>query len=263
MNGIPKCDYHMHTKYLWCANETMEINAIINECGSLGMTSFAITDHWRGLHEKEQHLLIRSDLEASNPEMDIYFGAEVNDFGNDDWGFTEELMEECGFQFAIGGIHGACVDEYDLRKIVDFQQKCHINACRNPILDVLVHPYWFHKAAWDERGWPWLDTMKMVPESYARELGQAAKETGTAIEINGGAVLDGLYGERFCREYVEEYLAAIADEGAMFPLGSDAHDINTLKTVQSSWRAAETLGLTADRIWHPGGKAFKGPNSQD
>lgn len=257
MSDIPKCDYHIHTKYLRCANETMGIQAIVDKCQELGMTSCAITDHWRGLYEKEQHLLIQKDLEALNPEIDIYFGAEVNDFGNDDWGFTEDLMAECGFQLAIGGIHGACVDEYDLKKIVDFQHHCHINACQNPILDVLVHPYWFWKGEWDEKGWPWPETMKMVPEDYARELGQLAKETGTAIEINGGAVLDGCYGEQFCREYVEDYLAAIADEGAIFMLGSDAHDINGLKSVEASWQAAEKLGLTADRIWHPKGKPFK------
>jgi histidinol phosphatase-like PHP family hydrolase len=196
-------------------------------------------------------MLIKQDLLELTPGIDIYFGAEVNDFISGDWDFTKELMEECGFQYAIGGIHDAYIDEYDLKKIVDIQQEHHLKTCQNPLLNVLVHPYWFSKGAWDKRDWPWFDAMKAVPESYARELGQAAKETGTAIEINGSAILDSAnYSEQFCREYMD-YLAAIAAEGATFAFASDAHDISALKTVEKTWQVAKHLGLTADRIWHP------------
>jgi len=251
MTEIPRYDFHIHTKHLKCANETMEIAAIVETCQALGLTAIGISDHWRGLEQRDLHMLIKKDLEGLTPNIDIYFGAEVNDFISGDWDFTEELMEECGFQYAISGIHDAYIDEYDLKKIVDIQQKHHLKTCQNPLLDVLVHPYWFPRAAWDKRGWPWFDTMKAVPKSYAKELGQVAKETGTAIEINGDAIFDNVnYSEQFCREYMD-FLATIAAEGAMFAVGSDAHDISHLKSIEKTWLAAENLGLTVDRIWHP------------
>ena len=86
---------------------------------------------------------------------------------------------------------------------------------------------------------------------------QAARETGTAIEINGGAnLVNPAYPESFVREYTE-YMAIMAEEGCMFMLGSDAHDINKLKDACTSREMAAEIGLTPDRIWQPEGKPFK------
>jgi histidinol phosphatase-like PHP family hydrolase len=122
------------------------------------------------------------------------------------------------------------------------------------LVDVLVHPYWFWKGEYEKKNWPWFDSMKPVPERYARELGRTAKETGTAIEINATG---NLTNPRFSKLYVDEYIAflsVVAEEGAHFSMGSDAHDIDRLKDVRSAWQVAEHIGLTPDRIWHPQGK---------
>ena len=37
-------------------------------------------------------------------------------------------------------------------------------------MEVLVHPYWFAQKPFESKGFPWFDTMKAVPESYARAL---------------------------------------------------------------------------------------------
>ena len=86
---------------------------------------------------------------------------------------------------------------------------------------------------------------------YLRELGQVAKETGTAIEINGGANLrNPAYSESYVKEYVV-YLSILAEEGVQFAMGSDAHDIGRLGDIESVWDVVEQLGLSADRIWRP------------
>jgi histidinol phosphatase-like PHP family hydrolase len=93
--------------------------------------------------------------------------------------------------------------------------------------------------------------MKAVPESYARELGQAAKETGTAIEINGCAnLINPAYSEQYVNEYAD-YLSIIAGTGCLFSLASDAHDINRLAAAIAAREMAERIGLTEDRIWLP------------
>ena len=127
---------------------------------------------------------------------------------------------------------------------------------------MLVHPYWVGKGEFDKKGWPWFDSMLAVPESFARELGQAAKATGTAIEINACAnLVNPAHSDRYVQEYVA-FLSAVAEEGACFALGSDAHDIGQLGGIRTAWQVAEQLHLAEERIWTPPGKPMKGWRAQ-
>lgn len=253
------CDFHIHTKYLGCANGTMEVPAIVKECERLGVKSLGITDHLHSLDNLELHLPIKKDIHELNTGVAVFFGVELNFLAADGgFAYSEEVKEQYGFQFAIGGIHGTYVDAYDLKRIVEVQHRHHLKACRDPLVDVLVHPYWFGKSEFDEKGWPWFDSLHAVPESYARELGQTAKATGTAIEINACANLaNSTYSDRYVKEYIA-FLSVVAEEGACFALGSDAHDIGRLKDIQTAWQVAEQLHLTADRIWMPKCQPMKG-----
>ena len=42
-------DYHIHTHYLGCGNETMQVEAIVRRAEALGLRSIAITDHLNSL----------------------------------------------------------------------------------------------------------------------------------------------------------------------------------------------------------------------
>jgi len=249
----PKYDFHIHTKYLGCGNATMEIPSIVRECKRLGVTSLGITDHLNSLDKLELHVPIRRDIEElEDAGVEVYFGVELNFTGYDrGFAFSQEIKEEYGFQFAIGGIHSTYLEEYDLKKLVDIQHRHHLKTCQDPLVQVLVHPYWFSKGEFEGNGWPWFNSMKVVPESYVRELGQTSKETGTAIEINGKANLrNPTLGEDYVREYID-FLYILAEEGTIFSLGSDAHDISHLEAIRDSWQVAEQLGLSQDRIWRP------------
>ena len=141
---LPKYDFHIHTKYLKCANETMEVRAIIQECERIGVAAVAITDHMKDIETLTLHSDIRRDLEQLNVGIDVYFGVELN-FTRCDEGFLydEDIRDKIGFQFAIGGIHSAYVtNDYDVRKVVDVQHRHHLKTCADPLVEVLVHPYW-------------------------------------------------------------------------------------------------------------------------
>ena len=250
--SCPKLDFHIHTKYLGCADATMELADILRECERVGVTALGITDHLNRPDQVDLHRAIREDILALDTTLDVWFGVELN-FTGPDAGFvySDEIRDRIGFQFAIGGIHATYVDEYDLAKIIDNQHRHHLKTCEDPAVDVLVHPYWFGKGVFDRNGWPWFDSMKPVPESYARELGQVAKETGTAVEINACAnLVNPAYGERFVEEYFE-YLAIIAAEGATFSVGSDAHSLRHLSSVAAAWALVDRLGLDPTRIYKP------------
>jgi histidinol phosphatase-like PHP family hydrolase len=259
MVGIPHCDFHVHTKYLGCANETMEVAAIVKECERLGVRSLGITDHLNTLDQLDRHGPIKEDIKRANTEIAVYFGVELNFLAADGgFAYSAEIQEQLGFQFAIGGVHSTYLEEYNLEKIVDIQHRHHLKTCRDPLIDVLVHPYWFSKGEFDQKTWSWFDSMQAVPDRYARELGQTAKETGTAIEINACANLaNPAYNDRYVEEYLD-FLSAVAAEGACFALGSDAHDVGHLQEIRKAWQGAEQLGLTADRLWQPRCQPMKG-----
>lgn len=248
----PRYDFHIHTKYLGCANATMEVPAIIAECERLGITALAITDHLNTLEKLELHRDIRADIEKLETSIEVYFGVELNYTGCDQgFAFSEEIKDEYGFQLAIGGIHGTYLSEYDLDEIIVIQHRHHLKTCADPLVEVLVHPYWFGRGEFTKKEWPWFDSVSVVPESCARELGQAAKETGTAIEINACACLSPTaFSQQYIDEYFE-YLAIIAAEGPMFSVGSDAHGIGNLAVVDSAWQMVERLELPPERIWRP------------
>lgn len=261
-NNIPRVDFHIHTHYLKCANDTMQVPDIVKTCAELGVTAIGITDHLNTLDKVNLHRLILNDIKALDAPIPVYFGVELNYMSKDgEFAYNEEVREEYGFQFAIGGIHNPYAETYDLRKIIDIQHRHHLDTCRNPLVDVLVHPYWFARGVFNKNEWPWFDSMKPVPESYARELGQTARETGTAIEINATACLTNPnYSDKFVREYID-FMAVIAETGAMFSLSSDAHSIQKLAHVERAWEAAAQIGLTPERIWKPACKPVVGPGS--
>ena len=255
--NCPKYDFHIHTCHVGCANATMEIPAIVKRCEQMGLTAIAITDHADRPDQLHAHQRIKSELENIDTNIDLYFALEANYVGpNREFVYDEQMKETYGFQFAIGGIHGTFLDEYDPAKIVDVQHRYHLKTCRNALIDVLVHPYWFSLGEFQEKQWPGFDAMPPVPAGYARELGQVAKETNTAIEINACAnVSNPTWSDRHIAEYID-YLAVLAEQGAMFAVGSDAHDINSLEKIQSAWTVAEQLGIVPDRIWRPKSAPF-------
>ena len=247
-----KFDFHLHTDIIGCANQTMSIENIIDTCSKLGCTAIAITDHLNTSDQLPKHVHIREKLLSIASPIDIFFGAELNFSECDvDFFYDEEMRDKYGYQFAIGGIHETFLAEYDLKKIIDIQHRHHLLVCQNPLVDVVVHPYWFSTPQFNRIGFPIFCSMKDVPESFARELGQVAKETSTAVEINSHAMLDPTYiSEDFVKEYVD-YLSIIAETGATFSVGSDSHDISHLEGIADAWEVAEKLDLSPDRIYKP------------
>ena len=257
---VPRCDFHIHTQYLGCAKPEMTIPAVLAECERLGMTQIGITDHLNRPDQLDLHQKILADLHMAQSGLEIYFGVELNFMSKEGpLALDEDTKEQYGFQFAISGIHDTYLDQYDPKELVDIQHRHHILTCQDPLVDVLVHPYWFGRNEFERKGFPPFESMETVPESYAIELGQTAAETDTAIEINGGAgLIKGQGREEFAKQYVE-YLAVIAEQGPMFAIASDAHRLAGLKDAEDARNVADQLGLGPDRIWLPAAEPLFGP----
>lgn len=251
-----RCDYHIHTKYLGCANQTMEVAEIVSRCQALGLESIAITDHLDRMSDLPKHRRIADDIRAIDTPLRVYLGVELNVLNGRSSPYAEAIRHEAGFQFAIGGPHGPAVADYDLEQIIAIQHRNHLATCENPLISVLVHPWWFDKPEFDRLGFPWFDDLSVVPKSMTEELAAAAIATGTAVEISTIMVrVSAKYGERFSKQY-REYIGALNDHGVSFTIASDSHDINQLQGITLAETVAREVGIPPERIWHPGGPPF-------
>ncbi len=247
-------DFHIHTTYLRCANETMTVPAIAQRCEALGLQTIAITDHLNGPQFLDQHFNIKNDLAALESPLEIYFGVEANvtDPATGAISISAEEIERAGFTVVIAGVHASYHDKPDRQSIVDLQQRLMLEVIANPLVDVLVHPWWFGNNEFAPGGpMEWFKDLSEIPDDYARELGEAAVAHDTAIEANGSAIwANPTYSEAFNEEY-SDYIAAIAATGAKISLCSDAHDVGQLANVHQVAEALAKRGVTGDKLWRP------------
>jgi histidinol phosphatase-like PHP family hydrolase len=248
----PKFDFHVHTNLSACANPAMTLVAIIRECERVGIEAIGITDHLNAPEHAERNAKILFDIRGLDTKVKVYLGAEV--------GYSvrlgahpldEETKAKLGYQYAIGSHHSLYVREYDLAKLIEEYHRHLLLTCEDPAMDVLGHPYRFLYEEFKTRNWPWIDSMRMVPKRFVRELAQAAVATGTAIEINTTSNLCMKFNpSSYYGEYVE-FIAELAGEGVTFSLGSDAHELNEFDTIRLAWDVADRLGIPDERIWRP------------
>lgn len=247
---VPKCDYHIHTDLIGCADKTMRIPAIIAKCELLGMEKIGITDHLNTLDQLPIHHQIKEQLSQIETSLTVYFGVELNFTGIDqDFAYSEKVRDELGYKFAIGGIHSAYGYAQDKERCLAIQHRHHLRVMEDPLCHVLVHPYWFGKSEYEQMDW--FPDLTVIPDAWVRELGAASAQTGTAIEINGCAFFHNpVYSKRWKESYIE-YLQGLASYGAIFSLGSDAHTITDLSAIQTVRAVADELNLPEARFWQP------------
>jgi len=254
-------DYHLHTLHLRCANETMTISAIIESARRRGLESIAVTDHLNERRFLGEHEKIRADLQtADRGNLEIFVGIELDVIPGRELPCDEGVMEKNGFQFAIGGPHGAYIERFSPSELVKVQHRLHLEAISNPLIDVLVHPWWFERNDFEAAAFPWFKDMSFLPPAVARELAAAAKQHNTAIEISSSAIFSNAkYPELFKRQYID-YLGLLAAEGAVFSTASDAHDISRMDTLSDLDDVVTRLGLRDSQLYHPsrGKRALRG-----
>jgi len=126
----------------------------------------------------------------------------------------------------------------------------------HPQVDILAHPFWWNGPGQDEAGdyaaGPWFDDFTLVPRSMHEELAAAARQNGTAIEINPGAIfLNPHYSDAFKRQYWD-FLALMKEAGSKFSFASDSHAPDYEDRLPNIQQGVDSLGLTEDDVWTPG-----------
>ena len=245
-------DLHIHTSHVGCANETMSLPALLARCEQLGRKHIAITDHLNGPQHIEPQSAIHEELPSYDGPLSITWGVEatIADAESGAITVTAEHVGRFGYDFVIAGPHGR-YEETDPDVIIAINHRLMLATVRNPIVDSLVHPWWFSRLEWDRGTMTWFEDMSRIPDSHVEELADACVETGTSVEMNGGAIIHhARYTDRFKDDYME-YIAALSERGVTFTLCSDAHDIEKLSYATDAAQFLADAGVPDDQIAAP------------
>lgn len=246
-------DYHIHTYYQRCGNETMTVANIIRKAEELGLTSIAITDHLNRPEQLEAFRYIKEDIQAIDTSVDVYFGVELNyDRLDGDFVYSQQIEDDYGFEVVIGGIHSTYTGSQDMREVLDIQHRHFLRTLQNPLLDVLVHPFWFSRKEVAARSPEWWEGfLESIPDEYLAAWAEASRQHHCAIELNSDAIF---YYDAMSTGFKARYIdmvARLAELGALFSVGSDAHDITKMGRTEYLEGLLHGLKVGPEQVWRP------------
>lgn len=246
-------DCHIHTFYQRCGNETMTIPNIVRRAEAIGLKTIAITDHLNTIDRLERFRYIKADIEDVRTDIEVFLGVELNYPSCDgEFVYSDEIRREYGFEVVIGGIHAAYSESLDPREVLEIQHHHFMKTLENPLVNVLVHPFWFTRTTLEQRPAEyWESLIASIPDSMLDAWATASVKRQCAIEINSHALFfNPSLSSRFKQAYLD-LIGKLADRKAWFSIGSDAHDINTLGQSFYVEGILHGLGIPDSQIWKP------------
>ncbi|NSW57350.1 MAG: PHP domain-containing protein [Armatimonadetes bacterium] len=246
-------DYHVHTYYQRCGNETLTIPNIVRKAEECGITSMAITDHLNHLGQLPAFRFIREDISKVETGIDLFFGVELNFQGCDgEFAYNQQIHDDWGFEVVIGGIHSTYTDSLDMKLVLDIQHRHFMKTLENPLLDVLVHPFWFgrNEVAARPPEW-WEELIATIPDSHIDAWATASAKNRCAIELNVDAIF--YYppmSKGFQAAYID-FVERLKDAGAIFSVGSDAHDITKVARTDYAEGLLDAMRVPENQIFRP------------
>ncbi len=250
---IKGIDCHIHTFYQRCGNETLTVPAVIRRAEALGLRKIALTDHLNNFDRLDAFKYIKADIEAVKTEIEVFFGVELNYMScGGEFAYNEKIHEDFGFEVVIGGIHSAYTDSGDPGKVLGIQQEHFIKTMENPLLDVLVHPFWFPRSEIQKHEPEfWENLILSLSDDFINVLAEASRKNKCAVEVNAKAIFfNPFYSDNFKKAYTG-FLTRLNEKRALFTAGSDAHDINSLGKSYYVEGLLNAIGVPGERLWTP------------
>jgi len=251
------CDTHVHSWRSFVGAPNMKLMNIANMAETQGINVVAITDHLMKSDDIKGLKLTKHDIEVFNSSLEsnvrILFGVEVCEVDNTGQTLlTKELVDDLEFDLIIGGVHNTHIKMgSSLQEMVVRQHQHHIMMINNPYIEVLVHPWWLDKDEFSRFGIDWPFDMSFIPKELTIELARASNQTGTYIEIS---TMSGLCNkdtsDRFHLDLLD-YYKLLNDEGALFTIGTDAHEVSEIGTYSLAKQLIKQVGIDESRFYLP------------
>ena len=215
-----RAELHSHTT---ASDGAMSIDELVDEAARRGFHTIAITDHSKsqfqanGLDEKRLRAHIRAihEARARHPKMQIWAGSEVDILADGSLDYPDELLAE--LDWVVASPHAA------LRQEPAAATERLLRAIRHPLVHVIGHP-----TGRIVNGRPGL-------EPAMDELFAAAKEHGTALEINA---------HHMRLDLRDAHVRGAVDAGCMIAIDCDVHGREDFDELRYGV-------LTAARGWLP------------
>jgi histidinol phosphatase-like PHP family hydrolase len=212
-------DLHIHSNY---SDGASSVDEIVRRADSLRLRTIAIADHfWPSMGSRKGGINFieqrRHEIETSRgdySELTILDAAEVDIQSNGELAPVAGGLEQ--FDLVIGSFHWFTDSTRWASALV--------KALRKNEFQILGH--------WDG----YLSSYREVDGKIAAE---ALADSGVAIELNG----------RYSVEHTG-FLELAKSCGCIFSLGSDAHDVNTVGSLNFQMKLASCMGLNIMKIKH-------------
>ena len=217
--GVPNVDYHIHSVY---SDGKSTVEEIIDYAERKGLLEIAITDHvWKTSTWVDKYVTEIKKLRKDRI-VRVYVGLEakaINFAGELD--ITREQRDK--IEMLIGVVHRYPVPSFEDYKFLDaktltwqraaeIETEVAINIIKSARPDVLGHPArTYYKFVYPRE-------RREFPEELFYEIVRAAKRHNVILEYNS----------RWSRPWMLEILFS---ENAPFVLGSDAHIVNEIGSI--------------------------------
>ena len=257
MQRFLNCDTHVHSCRSFVGAPNMTLENISAQAEALGIDVVAITDHLMKPEDLDDLRVARdmiSRFQKEEKRARLLFGVEVCEVGSDGATLlTKAIAEELGFEVIIGGVHEThMLQGASLLDMAYRQHRHHLMMMENPLIDILVHPWWLDAEEFEKLGIAWPADMSFIPEELTAALGRASRQTGTYIEIS---TMSGLCNRGVSAQFREDYLdyyRVLNREGALFAIGTDTHELSEMETFSTAVSFMRDIGIDEDRLWQPG-----------
>lgn len=256
------CDTHIHSCRSFVGDRNMTFSNIADKAAELGINVAAVTDHLMKPEDVEDLKITRDDIlkfRVKGYKPCILFGVEVCEVGAD--GSTlldKKLAKEMCFEVVIGGVHETHMPcGASLGDMAVMQHRHHLIMMENPLIDILVHPWWLDKNEFERLCIEWPTDMSFIPEALTVELAKASRRTNTYIEIS---TMSGLCNKDSSPKFKQDLLAyyrVLNREGALFAIGTDTHELSEMSTFSTASDLIKAIGISEDRMWQPKSSIIK------
>jgi len=255
MDHWPRTDLHLHATYyrLEGARPEMTVANIVGHIRDAGYAAAGIVEH---LDTHPKHPL--SCLEALVAEFralleeqagaqgsSLYVGAELDNEGT---GISipdaAEIKERLGLDYCLGGVHGLGENVSSAQSYIEDHHRRLMGIVASPVVDVVVHP-WCGGHSYARRGQIEGWSFEWIPEHFLVELIDGALQSGKAIEINAKVLVDAE------DPAFTHYLDLLCRSGVPVTVGSDAHSMERVETIDPLNALLWDAGFGPERLWRP------------
>ncbi|MCC8162319.1 MAG: PHP domain-containing protein [Lachnospiraceae bacterium] len=250
------CDTHVHSFRSFVGADDMTLKNMESRAKRIGVDTIAITDHLMSERDVDELLTTRDDIlsfRSGKPGVNVLFGVEVCEVNHE--GMTlldEELIRHLNLELVIGGVHETHVQQgASLEEVAVMQHRHHMMMMENPLISILVHPWWLDREEFTRLSLTWPENMSFIPEELTVELAHASRRTHTFIEISTMSGLCNRDASAQFRNDLQRYYQLLMNEGAYFAVGTDSHQISEMESIASALEMVKKLQIPEDRFWQP------------